>query len=247
MNILELIEAQSKKPYVNKPKTRKEVKGIILHETDTNVVIATLKSSNAKTGNMIQIWILVKDVLPTIAIKNGADISICGGCKHRHFLGGGCYVNVGQAPNSVYRSYKKGNYIKKGVDWLAYFIGKSIRFGAYGDPAFIPLNIIEDICAVARNWTGYTHQWENIEKGYMKFLMSSVDNDVEHKKALDKNYRSFKVVDGSYNVDTTKEIVCPSITKKIKCIDCGLCNGAGKAKDILILAHGRLKNKVVTQ
>jgi hypothetical protein len=61
------------------------------------VVIATgfkRSSANPKTGDMLQTWILRRDVAPFAAIHNGADASICGdcplrgiiersGCKHR--------------------------------------------------------------------------------------------------------------------------------------------------------------------
>ena len=38
--------------------------GYLLHETDAYAVIATLESENEKTGNMIQLWILVRDKTP---------------------------------------------------------------------------------------------------------------------------------------------------------------------------------------
>lgn len=39
--------------------------GYLLYEADSYVVIATLESENAKTGNMIQIWILSGHEFPT--------------------------------------------------------------------------------------------------------------------------------------------------------------------------------------
>jgi hypothetical protein len=78
------------------------------------VCIATLKSVNRKTGNMIQTFILRQDVNPVAALKSGDDLAICGNCYHR---GSGfvdttkprrkrsCYVNVGQAPNKVWDAY----------------------------------------------------------------------------------------------------------------------------------------------
>ena len=74
------------------------------------VVIATTKSSNRKTGDMVQTWILRSDIKPTEASKAGADASICGDCKHRWSLGGACYVNIGQGPGAIFRAYKRGNY-----------------------------------------------------------------------------------------------------------------------------------------
>ena len=40
------------------------------------VVVATIKSRNTKTGDMVQTWILRQDMLPTDAVKTGADWSI---------------------------------------------------------------------------------------------------------------------------------------------------------------------------
>lgn len=50
------------------------------------VVIATglaHSSNNAKTGAMIQTYILREDISPIDAVKSGADASICGDCPHR--------------------------------------------------------------------------------------------------------------------------------------------------------------------
>jgi len=60
--------------------------GFILHEDTLRVVIATgfsTPSDNRKTGDMIQIWILVRSVSPTEAIRTGLDRLICGSCVHR--------------------------------------------------------------------------------------------------------------------------------------------------------------------
>jgi hypothetical protein len=54
--------------------------GLILFEDRKIVCIATgLKQSskNIKTGDMIQSWILSKNVSPEIAIKTGTDKNIC--------------------------------------------------------------------------------------------------------------------------------------------------------------------------
>lgn len=60
-------------------------------------VIATLNSSNRKTGAMIQTWVIRTDLSPTEALRSAADASVCGACPHRQSLGGACYVNVGRA------------------------------------------------------------------------------------------------------------------------------------------------------
>ena len=47
------------------------------------VAVATLKSANSKTGDMVQTWILREDISPLDAIGSGEDASICGNCAHR--------------------------------------------------------------------------------------------------------------------------------------------------------------------
>jgi len=47
------------------------------------IVSGLLKSENAKTGNMLQTYILRADVSPTNAIRSGEDSSICGDCPAR--------------------------------------------------------------------------------------------------------------------------------------------------------------------
>src|SRR5262245_27962174 len=60
------------------------------------------KSKNVKTGNMVQTYILAdNEEDPVQAVKSGADPAICGDCPHR---GRSCYVNVAQAPLSIYRA-----------------------------------------------------------------------------------------------------------------------------------------------
>ena len=67
------------------------------------------KSTNKKTGGMIQTYILLKNESPLDALKTGADVAICGGCIHRPKVEKvgqyiersskrSCYVQVGQAP-----------------------------------------------------------------------------------------------------------------------------------------------------
>ena len=48
-----------------------------------------------------------------------------------------------------------------------------IRLGSYGDPAAVPIEIWDNLCSVAANYTGYTHQWATCDpnlKNYCMFL-----------------------------------------------------------------------------
>jgi len=136
----------------------KKPNGAVLFENDRIIVIATglaRGSKNAKTGAMIQTWILYRGANPVQAIKTGADMHICGDCPLRgdHGKERACYVRVGNAPLAVWRAYFRGNYPKLELSQLAdTFRGRFVRFGSYGEPTLIPLPIIREIASVARGW-----------------------------------------------------------------------------------------------
>ena len=206
------------------------------------VGIITLNSANIKTGNMAQVWILDSQSNPIKSIALGNDISVCGMCQHRKSLGGACYVNVGNAPLQVYNTYKLKKYPfldKKDYNVLN---GLYIRFGAYGDPAALPMVILANLKAVCVNNTSYTHQWQYVKNDALKSLsMASVDTLAEAKKASAKGWRYFRVANENSTIQKN-EIVCPNITSGINCIDCGLCSGNKiKAKNIVIPVHGTWK------
>ena len=228
------------------PKMRGAVlwEGESLKDGKPLVAIATLKSANTKTGNMVQTWILRSDMNPVEARYTGEDISICGDCTHR--VNQSCYVNVGQAPNQIYKTYKEGKYPhvdSKDMEILTRF--RSVRLGAYGDPAFVPTNIWRDLLKASRGHTGYTHQWKEkfIDTSIKKYVMASVDNLREYQQAKKEGWRTFRVRKrGEENLGT--EISCLATEEggfKSNCEFCLLCSGAKKnkkAKDITVVVHG---------
>ena len=246
VSLKEAIIAQSK---TKKVKTKHKSNGFILYEgasrldpSQNIVAIVTNKSANPKTGNMAQLWILTKDINPLTASKEKKDNAICGGCSLRQSLGGACYVTIFQAPNNIWKTYKKGNYDKINTsDYHKHFLNVKMRFGAYGDPAAIPLEILTTLKAYVSNNTSYTHQWkEDASQGLKSLSMASVDNDKEAKEATKKGWRYFRVSKEDEPL-LDNEIVCPNVTTGISCIDCGLCNGSkidDKRKSIVIPVHG---------
>lgn len=205
------------------------------------VAIVTLNSKNIKTGNMASMWILDANTPPHKAVKNGEDESVCGNCKHRQFLGGACYVTTHQAPLAVYTAYTNGRYPK--ITDMSIFKGMSVRFGAYGDPKVIPMDILKSIETYAKNHTSYTHQWKDNDSTLKKLSMASVDNKSEAIEAQKLGWRTFRVTNDINDIESN-EIVCPNTTKGITCLDCGLCKGNMiKAKNIVIEVHGSKKKK----
>lgn len=216
--------------------------GFLLHEDQHRVIIATgfeSPSDNRKTGPMIQIWILVKACDPVTAIKLGLDRLICGSCVHRgdgHGKERSCYVNVGQAPLGIWRAWKAGNYAP--LRSLECFVGRKVRFGAYGDPTHLPLSLALAIAGVASGHTGYTHQWRKPSlQGWRSILMASVDTTAELLIARSMGWSTFRV---SPDLDHhTFETLCASDRNGTPCVDCLACAGARSGiQSVFIPAHG---------
>lgn len=220
--------------------------GYILFQDRLRVVIATGfvdPSENVKTGDMIQIWILRRDLDPISANETGKDKAICGLCPLRGGLGKPrtCYVLLKNAPLSVFNAYKRGSYSK--LPDYSLFDGRAVRFGAYGDPTHIPFQIVKTIADRASNWTGYTHQWRNgLFREYRNYLMASCESIVDLEVAHHSGWRTFRVVK-EHETPTQSEIVCANESKGIQCVQCGLCKGSAiKARSITITVHGNGKS-----
>jgi hypothetical protein len=225
-------------------------KNVILYEGTSNidgspiVVIATKNSKNAKTGNMIQTWIIRSDIDPLTAIKTGCDYSICGNCPHRGHNGKkrSCYVQVYQAPLSVYRAYKRGVYkVLSPADYAQYFNGYHLRIGSYGDPAMVPSKLWRTIIQYTAGHTGYTHQWRELDDGksLKGIVQASCDNLADYIDAKKQGWHTFRVtIDEEKKQDN--EIICLNLSNGLTCEKCGRCNGC--SRDIVIRVHGFGKN-----
>ncbi len=227
--------------------------GVVLYRgpslLDGKPIVAILslsKSSNEKTGDMVQTWILADNgESPLKNAQNGNDSSVCGDCIHRGKNGklGSCYVNLVWAPNQIYKSYLAGNY--PNYDPKLHnkrIIGRTLRYGAYGDPAAIPYEVWEKLHKLSSNSTGYTHAWKNCDQRLKKFLMASADVKEDVILANSKGWRTFRVRLPEDKL-LENEIICPASKEAGKtrtCVDCKACHGAGngKAKNIAIILHG---------
>jgi hypothetical protein len=215
------------------------------------VAIATgirIKSANSKTGEFIQVYILSDEgERPTEALNSGKDASVCGNCIHRKKNGWGtCYVNLGQGPNAVYDGYVRGIYPKFTPDMLdEHFSGRIIRFGAYGDPASVPISVWRMLGGVAEGWTGYTHQWKNCDPDLKEFCMASVDTPLQQRQARAKGWKTFRVRNDDEPLQP-HEFVCPAskeADKKKTCETCLACHGGewnGKQVTPVIIVHGTI-------
>ena len=205
------------------------------------------KSSNSKTGALVQTYILRSDIDPVAAIKVGSDVSICGGCKHRGASGDGkgrtCYVNVGQGALGVYRAFKRGRYeVGEVFDVMAAGRNRKVRLGTYGDPAAVPAAIWQVLLSQAIGHTGYTHQWSsNANAQALKgIVMASADSVTEAQAAHSAGWATFRVrlpsesgsrIPGEMQCPAAKEVGAP-----VTCAQCMQCDGAGRS--MAINAHG---------
>lgn len=219
-------------------------RGASLLDHQPIMVVATgfdVASRNAKTGDMIQTWILREDMAPGDASRSGADASICGDCKHR---GRTCYVMVHWGVTQVWKAARRGKYQEAHAGQLS-LIGKDrvIRIGTYGDPAAVPLEIWCRFITQAKVYTGYTHQWrQDRVQPYKLFCMASVDTINEMIEAKVKGWRTFRVRT-SHEPVLDREVVCPASAEaghKTTCEECRACGGlSSKARaDIVIKVHG---------
>ena len=245
-----------------------EANGYVLYEGPSMlddapiVVIATgfkAGSTNRKTGEMVQTYILRQDVEPTEAIRSGADSSICGDCPHRgkvttdstgqpRNVGRTCYVNVGQGPLAVFRTYKAGKYPT--APFQLPVTGRMVRLGTYGDPAAVPGDVWVNLLDGAAGHTGYTHQWRNpsLSREHLASLrglcMASADTAEEADHAHAMGWRTFRVsLNPTLDPIRKGEVLCPASAeagKKLTCAECKACNGTMTARrgSIYIPAHG---------
>jgi len=148
-----------------------------------------------------------------------------------------CYVNEGQAPLGIWKSWKSGNYAP--LPYLSLFTGRRVRFGAYGDPTHIPLSLALAIAGVASGHTGYTHQWRKPSlQGWKSILMASVDTTAELLIARSLGWSTFRVTPDTDH--HTVETLCASDRLGTPCADCLACAGArGGIQAIHIPVHGK--------
>ena len=208
-------------------------------------VVLTDGSANRKTGGMCQAYILVDRANPHTAWTQGRDSAVCGDCPLRGRKGETkrrCYVSFATGLSSIGKRLEAG-LIPEIPMWRAHemLVGRSLRLGAYGDPAAVPLYLWETLTNACRTWTGYTHQWRNpAHAGLARLCMASCDSEADRVLARSMGWRTFRVRrDGPIG---DREIMCPASDeagKRTTCERCGLCAGTSRAaKDVTILDHG---------
>jgi hypothetical protein len=199
------------------------------------------KSKNSKLGQMLQTWILRKDISPTKAYTTGEDFSICGDCRHR--LWGTCYVTIWRSPWNVWQAYKRGSYAPLNYQNMHLLNNKKMRVGSYGEPAAIPFEVWQKLLASGGGLTGYTHAWKRCDQRLKQICMASVEMKHEAEKAQKMGWRYFRAILPGDN-PSKNEFICPASErggKKTTCEKCGSCAGTSSkvTKCPLIVIHGQ--------
>jgi hypothetical protein len=210
------------------------------------VAIAMYSKANTKTGPVLQTYILVDGIPPLEASKNGADFSICGDCimrgdtnkdpKRKQAKNRRCYVNLGQGPTIVYKSYLKGNYQPAFSSLAALGRNRFIRVGTYGDPGAVPNYVWDELLSEATTWTAYTHR----KNWRPDIAMQSADNYLQATMQWKQGNRTFRVIADLGELDKKKEALCPASKeagRRVQCTACKLCKGNSLAKSIAIVEH----------
>jgi hypothetical protein len=215
------------------------------------VALATLDSSNRKTGPMIQTWILPEQG-PLDAHKAGADDSVCGDCPRRRSQGGDCYVRLDAAPHSAWKAWVRDG--KPDANWDHHVVrlqqearDHGLRLGAYGDPAAVPLHVWQGVISalMPSTVTGYTHQWRAFPE-FRGLVMASCDSLDDVERARELGWRCFVALPSPPDDDLSYRLVqCVSDSHGRTCEQCGLCNGAtegDRRASVWIAEHGPMSS-----
>jgi len=225
------------------------------------VVVAIIKSSNQKTSDMVQTYILRSDVDPLTASRTGEDYSICGNCTHRgeptndaskkQAQERSCYVTLCRGPLQVFKAFKRGAYPTASPEEIKRIgADRMVRLGTYGDPLACPQSVWDTVISDSLGHTGYSHQFGLVQGDYSK-VMISADSKTEAYQHHENNRRTFRVIPVSTWVDQGKsallnsEILCPASKEmdyRTTCDKCKLCSGGTVGKSIAIVSHGTSRN-----
>lgn len=247
-----MLLTKPKTPKLKKPAGYIIYRGASMLDGAPIVVVALTNSTNIKTGNMVQTYILVDNGRsPVDNARDLLDASICGDCKHRRGTGGACYVNLGQGARAVAAAIVAGNYPADILAAQSAAAGRMVRLGTYGDPAAVPANIWRTLLVNAQGRTGYSHQWQSGKAGadIMALCMASADNAAERAAAKAAGFRTFRVRAENEPI-AAGEFICPASkegNRRKLCSECGACDGGlnSRRADPVIVVHGSIKNRFI--
>lgn len=208
------------------------------------VVIATgfaERSGNAKTGGMLQTWILRQDVPPHHAFASELGSSVCGDCPH--YVNQSCYVQWYQAPLAIWTCWRSGAGYAPADP--SDFDGATLRVGSAGDPCAAPEHVWAPLLRRAAAHTGYTHQWRQPFAAWARgLLQASCDGFADYLDATAHGWSTFLVTPAD-TPDPDGTVHCAASTErghKTTCAACTLCDGS--SANVVIHAHGARSSRV---
>lgn len=216
------------------------------HTGDPLVVLATglkpkKKYANRKTGDMVHLWVVLRDVDPYDAVKRGIDKATCNGCPMRAVedgLGRSCYPHLGMLHN-LWTAYRDGKYPEVGVGDFREPFRRGVRATAYGD-----ISAVENprfwgaLVGFAPFHTAYTSAWgPPVNDGARFFAMASVSSPRERDRAKSYGWRTFRTRLPE-EIVLPGEVQCPA--PRVTCQECRRCNGTRStfARDVSVEVHG---------
>ena len=211
--------------------------------------IALFSSTNTKTGDVVQTYHIPTQTHPIDATQNGTDTAVCGDCPLKPSNSGVCYVRLGHGPSSVYRTFKAGRYphikdlskTEQKATIERFKNAKKLRLGAWGEPSSDIKSSLFLARTAGKNTLSYTHQWRTNPQ-LKPFTMASVDTKQDYLEAKAEGWRTYRhtanLADDKNQIQLERfenETICPYVTKKLQCNQCGLCNGpqAKTQRDII--------------
>lgn len=196
-------------------------------------------SDNLKTGGMIQTWIMPQVMKPNEAVKDGADVSVCGDCPHRPLTSKAegnlaCFVKTFQGPRSVWEAWERGRYprfdsltprVRRQLVLKAMAFG--IRMGSWGNPSAVPQSAWEQLpLRTTEIRTGYDHMWRHPYSNWMRGLvMASVSSWDEADEAEAAGWKAYLFAKDVPRKAPKGWTLCPESVTNITCAECGLCDG----------------------
>lgn len=219
------------------------------------VAIATglgRKSKNRKTGAVVQVYLLHREVLPSTAISTSLDRAVCGACRHRAVGLGTCYVDVVRGADVVWRSYKANAYASVADD-IELPRGACLRVTAYGDCVALPFPSWQPFLLLTQQYgctvLGYTHNWRSCDRRFQQFCMASIETHAEYREAVAAGWRTFRIRTPGSALEPN-EVQCPADTHAdvkslcgvdpgaVSCDACRKCNGGQDGPNISLYPHG---------
>tara|TARA_B100001094_G_C18064187_1_gene736608 strand:+ start:316 stop:969 length:654 start_codon:yes stop_codon:yes gene_type:complete len=216
----------------------KQIKTAVIELDTCYLIITGLRSysQNSKTGNMLQSYIIDKDRAWSEPKVFGSKCSECPVVNE-------CYVTrdklvVRRSLKRLIQGEKTSYQFVELEQVLPLLKGRPFRFGTYGDPSAIPLDVVRLIACEVSSWTGYTHFWRDIAQEYSEFFMASVEDLTGELLAQALKWRTFRMIRKGESNDSINSILCPNASRGITCEQCKLCKGtSSQAKSIWIDEH----------